>query len=221
MNHPNEIIMKKLTPFKIDELYKQGFNGKKVLIIGHQKKNDNDPDNGKVDVDECLKCRHCENVVGICYADGDNVSLMKSLIDHEPWIDTHDGDSYRRFARMFMRNDSLSTDSDEWKNFWSRIAFFNYIQRHAVKPTGYDEPQEYEKMLVICLEHIEDLQPDVAICWGNKVYKRIEGVAQRKQQNTCVLKLKSGKEVIVLHLHHPSQGFSYPEHRKLLEEIGL
>lgn len=211
--------MKKLKFYK-GNLYESGFNGKRVLVIGHQKKNDDDPQQN-IYKDECIKCRHCENVVGPCYSDNDNVSLMENLVEHAPWIDKHDGDSYRRFARMFMRNDSLSTDSEGWKDFWSKIAFFNYIQRHAVNKTGYDDPQEYEKMLGICLEHIEDLQPDVVMCWGNKVYERIEGVAQCKQQNTCVLKLQSGKDVIVIRFHHPSQGFSYPDSRKLLEEVGL
>lgn len=209
--------MKKLKFYK-GNLYESGFNGKRVLVIGHQKKNDDVPQKN-IYKDECIKCRHCETKVGVCYSEEDNVEIIDEVIKNK-WP-KEVLKPYLCFARLLTQNYSLDPNSAEWKTFWGKIAFFNYIQRHSVNTTGKDEPQEYEKMLNNCIEHIEQLQPDVVFCWGSYFYPFIERRAIRKEGPICVLKLNSGKDVFVVKIHHPSQGFSYPDHRKLLERVGL
>ena len=204
--------MKQIKPF-VGRFYNEGINGKRIVVIGHQKKND-----GVSDL--CLQCRHCESVTGPCYSDDDNESLINDLINNVKW-EPGDDRSYVMFARMFTNNDFLQKDSEEWRNFWNHIAFFNFIQRHSLETTGREEDSEYEKMLDVALNHIEKLQPDVVICWGTYFFPYILRQCEEIDSHTCSLKLHMGKIVRFLQMHHPSQGFSYKVHRDMLKELGL
>jgi hypothetical protein len=128
--------------------YAEGFNGKKILLLGDSQYNTGDED-------------------------GDFVhNLVENFIGYKERNCPHAGymNTYTKFTNILFGE---KVDSKTTINFWQSIAFYNYVQKsqegHSISPTN----EEFDDSQSAFVEVLEDYQPDLVIVWGWRLWGRI------------------------------------------------
>ncbi len=179
-------------------LYDQeGYRGKRILVVGHQKHA----------TEEEKKEYECNPSYEYTY-DQDNVELMDSIITGKwkGWKNITDRRSYLQFGRMLSGKRNLELDSEEGINLWRSIAFCNYLQVpdfNLNARQGKDKEELYRYSERIFHEYLEECEPDRIIVWGRYAYPYIAMFGAHNDGTHCDVILASGKVAKVLRINHP------------------
>lgn len=202
----------------IGEQYCNGYNGKKLLVVGHQcaadKKND-------ITFDDDWANHYSYTQ--------DNIELMEAVL--KGGYPKKDGlrdpnMAYKKFARLLSRNRQLELTSEESKNLWNSLAFCNYLQVPSYNfngetVMGKDRPEYYEQALPIFQEYLNDIEPEVVVVWGGYTYPYISRLGTKIITDYhAVVVLPSGWKIDVIKIRHPSR-IKYIEAEKILSEVGI
>lgn len=201
----------------IGEQYCHGYNGKKLLVVGHQcaadKKNDITIDNDWAN--------------NYSYKQ-DNIELMEAVL--KGGYPKEDGFrdpnmAYKKFARLLSRNRHLELTTEESKCLWNSLAFCNYLQVPSYNfngktVTGKDRPEYYEQALPIFQDYLYEIEPAVVIVWGSYTYPYISRLGHKINDHHSVITLPSGWKIDVIKIRHPSR-IKYAEAEKILSEVGI
>lgn len=175
--------------------YSKGINGKKLLVVGHQKHATKEERKKYNDTKEYLN-------------ENENEDELKELINGVcmKW-ETGDRKCWLQFGRMLTGNISLKLDSIEASELWKSIAFCNYLQipdYNLESRQGKDKESLYIYSESIFKEYLEESKPDKIIVWGIP-YPYIAKLGIKINDNRCKIVLSNGIEADVLRINHPSR----------------
>lgn len=191
-----------------------GIFKKKILVLGESHYCGNENCNGKCGFRD-FPDGGCEDFTYDRVMDYLNGSTGR-------WTNT-----FKKFERSLVNK---PTTAEESREIWESVAYFNFLQ---VAMTGtrtagsYEDYMEGQKAF---LEVIEDLQPDLIIVWGIRLYGYLpnEGWIQGEPlvfDNYSVkngyYQLKQGKKSRVIAVYHPSTGYSWDWwHKVIASQLG-
>ncbi|WP_153448265.1 hypothetical protein [Vibrio algicola] len=136
--------------------------------------------------------------------------------------------TYSKFMNSFIANSQLTNQSRS--NLWNSVAFYNYLQVSA--GTGARQTHHYSyaesKHQSALLEIINELQPDVIISWGNKVWDAIPddfGYGRYSDNpifdNCCCVYPFKNKEIKLIGITHPSTSYDSSYWSNVFNELGV
>ena len=176
----------------------QGYRGKRILIVGHQKHASN---SDKIKYDNNPSNYDCDN---------DNCEMIQSLIngDWKQWLteDPYSVKSLKQFGRMLSGNRYLELGSEESNLLWSSIAFCNYLQvpdLNLNERQGKDEEALYLHSEKVFIDYLEESHPERIIVWGVHAYPYVAKLADQIDGRRCRIRLNSGEFANVLRINHP------------------
>ena len=214
-----------LNPY-IGKKYKEGINGKRVLVLGASFYCSLDGNKGRKKCEYYEDCAINQNSVKyneIC--PHNNGKLLSDSAEGE--IDEDGAISYFKFFEL-MRWIRSRCATEEFNDFWERVAFTNYVQHMIGGRTitcHSDLREEYFEMFVSLLDEFEKGKtlPDVVIVWGCVIDKplknptipdhpdcRIE-IDEEKEGYIFKWKNFNGKDLIFINIYHPSSGKFYTD----------
>lgn len=97
------------------------------------------------------------------------------------------------------------------------IGFYNYVQFPITGPRTAPTEQEFRDSEAAFWNVLVELQPDLIIVWGQRLYKHLPGCGHQAQDvtigdgksiETWEYTLSNGHTVRVLPINHPSSGFN-------------
>jgi hypothetical protein len=182
--------------------YAEGFNGKKILVLGdsHYSENDENEDFLIGNVEYFLGC--------------------KKGGPHKGYMNT-----YTKFTNVLLGE---KADAKTTIEFWQSIVFYNYVQNiqtgHSISPTG----EEYDNSHTAYIEVLEDYQPDLIIVWGWRLWQKIIkygteadfNIIDERKERFYFFDIK-GKKIPACGIPHPSRGLTYEWTSYLQEAIQL
>ena len=175
-----------------------GIFKKKILVLG-----------------ESHYCGGCDKC-GIKYApecnDLNTTKIIESLLDGSTggWANT-----FKKFERSLVNK---PTTAEESREIWESVAYFNFLQVAMTETRTAGSYEDYIEGQKAFLEVIEDLQPDLIIVWGIRLYghlpneRWIQGeplVVDNYSVKNGYYQLKQGKKSRVIAVYHPSTGYSW------------
>ena len=214
-----------LNPY-IGAKYKEGINGKRVLVLGASFYCSLDGNKGR------KKCKYYEdcaiNQNSIKYNEKcpyNNGRLLSDSAEGE--IDENGAKSYTCFYQ-FMRWVRSKSTTESFDDFWDKVAFTNYVQhmiggRTTTSPS--DLREEYFEMFVSLLDELEkgNKLPDVVIVWGCVIDKPLKNHKIPGHPN-CRIEIDDDKEgyifkwknfnekdILFINIYHPSSGQFYTD----------
>lgn len=195
MEVKNENKIRFFEPY-VGDNYKEGINGKKVLVLGasfycEEKRC---PYHG-----DCTsyKKRNTRNYNKTCPFADDDLSKEPSTAIEEKY----DTASYQNFE-IFLQAVLLK------ENPWEYVAFTNYVQfmlPDKETKKKYLTKDDYEALQ----EVVSLLEPDIIITWGTPVAEHIRkftGITDELEENKYYLYHPKigGRDVTMVNLYHPS-----------------
>lgn len=185
-----------------------GIFGKKILALGES----HYCGSGCADCGECGKHPECSDfttkVVNWC---------LDSSVEREGWMNT-----YLKFERSLVGKETTSLES---RKIWDSIAFYNFLQvaMGGAREAGTD--QQYRAAAEPFMQVLEELQPDVLVVWGVRLWNNLPNrnwtdgpkvsVDGYEVQNGYYT-LSSGKKVKVVCVYHPSVGYDWSFWHKVI-----
>ncbi|MBO7480977.1 MAG: hypothetical protein J6T63_02595 [Bacteroidales bacterium] len=176
-----------------------GIFKKKILVLGESH--------------YCGGCDQC----GIKYAkecdDLSTTKIFEELLNGEStgkWTNT-----FKKFERSLVNK---PTTPEESREIWESVAYFNFLQVAMTDTRTAGSYEDYIEGQKAFLEVIEDLQPDLIIVWGIRLYGYLpnEGWIQGEplvidgySVKNGYYQLKQGKKSRVIAVYHPSTGYSW------------
>ena len=175
-----------------------GIFKKKILVLGESH--------------YCGECDKC----GIKYApecnDLNTTKIIESLLDGSTggWANT-----FKKFERSLVNK---PTTAEESREIWESVAYFNFLQVAMTETRTAGSYEDYIEGQKAFLEVFEDLQPDLIIVWGIRLYghlpneRWIQGeplVVDNYSVKNGYYQLKQGKKSRVIAVYHPSTGYSW------------
>ena len=216
-----------LNPY-IGKKYKEGINGKRVLVLGASFYCPFDGSKGREKCEYYEDCAINQNSIKyneIC--PHNNGRLLSDSAEGE--IDEDGAISYTRFCHfMSWVRSKFSTES--FNEFWNKVAFTNYVQhmiggRTTTSPS--DVREEYFEMFVSVLDDFEKKHglpvPDVVIVWGCVIDKPLKNhtipghsdcrVEIDDDKDGYIFEWKNfcGKDIVFINIYHPSSGKFYTD----------
>ena len=139
---------------------------------------------------------------------------------HESWMNT-----YLKFEKALAGHE---TDDAESLKIWNSVAFYNYIQtayisesRQAYTSDDYAQSFPYVKKVM------NDLNPDVIIVWGNRLWSNLPNENWRDggvvsaagiEEDFGYYSLSNGKKVLTIRVTHPSAGFPWEAYGEIIKK---
>ena len=173
----------------IGENYYNGGNfNKRILVIGNSH--------------YCKYRSSCSScgVDGYCFEDSGCYNLTNDVIDlyinrshWQKWMIT-----YQKFERALC---GYTTDSEDSKDIWNSIAFYNYLQTAVDNWKDEGNDDDYFSSEDAFWEVLEELRPDCIIFWGNRVWNMAPAFNNDDEDS---YELDDGTEIPVLFINHPS-----------------
>lgn len=179
----------------VGQNYAQGYysHGKRVLVLG-----------------ESHYCSSPEEFVPEI-----TINVIMDLLDpnsgHEAYKNT-----YTKFAKAYSGIFGKLEEGDKVR-IWHSLAFYNYVQFPITGPRTAPNEQEFRDSKVAFWNVLEELQPDLLIVWGQRLYKHLPNCGRQGQDvptgdgksiETWEYTLLNGHTVRVLPINHPSSGFN-------------
>jgi hypothetical protein len=123
--------------------------------------------------------------------------------------------TFTKFMNSFVSN-SKHSDLDR-SELWNSVAFYNYLQIPAGSLSRqtqyYDYSRDSDRSAV--LEIINELDPDIIVSWGNKVWDAIpenlgygNGNVSGSYSNCCFIYPFKQRELKLIGITHPSSSYN-------------
>ena len=188
-----------------------GIFGKKILAVGES----HYCGSGCADCGECGKHPECSDfttkVVNWC---------LDSSVEREGWMNT-----YLKFGRSLVGKETTPLES---RKMWDSIAFYNFLQvaMRGAREAGTN--QQYRAAAEPFMQVLEELQPDVLIVWGVRLWNNLPNRNWTDGPKVSVdgydvqngyYTLPSGKKVKVVCVYHPSVGYDWSFWYKVIENF--
>ena len=199
------------SPYIGKDYVRGGIFGKKILALGES------PycDTGCADCGERGRHPECadftKKVVEWC---------LDPSVEREGWMNT-----YLKFERSLVGKDTTPLES---KKIWDSIAFYNYLQVAMGGAREAGSAQQYRDATEPFLDTLENLQPDVLVVWGVRLWNNLPNrnwtdgpkitVDGYDVQNGFYT-LSSGKKVKAVCVYHPSTGYDWSFWHKVISEF--
>lgn len=195
ISEKNEETRKYITLPWVGQNYAQGHysHGKRVLVLG-----------------ESHYCSSPEEFVPEI-----TINVIMDLLDpdseHEAYKNT-----YTKFVKAYSGIFGKLEEKDKVR-IWHSLAFYNYVQFPITGPRTAPTEQEFRDSKGAFWNVLEDLQPDLIIVWGQRLYKHLPKSGRQGQDvpagdgysiETWEYTLLNGHTVRVLPINHPSSGFN-------------
>lgn len=188
-----------------------GIFGKKILALGES----HYCGSGCADCGECGKHPECSdfttNVVNWC---------LDSSVEREGWMNT-----YLKFERSLVGKETTPLES---RKIWDSIAFYNFLQVAMGGAREAGTNQQYRAAAEPFMQVLEELQPDVLIVWGVRLWNNLPNRNWTDSPKVSVdgydvqngyYTLSSGKKVKVVCVYHPSVGYDWSFWHKVIENF--
>ncbi|GJH40595.1 hypothetical protein RCZ04_11450 [Capnocytophaga sp. HP1101] len=180
------------TPY-IGEKYEQGYQGKKVLVLGESHYSADAEGNASLDDPTFTN-----------YIVQEFKNYQKGEREHANWMRT-----FTKFAKVF-HNGELS--ADEIVDFWERVVFYNYVQEPMAGPRQSPTTEQFAKSEKAFWEVLETYQPDIIVVWSHRLWINMPYTGEyRSKENTLINKGKGfyyykvgNKEIAAMYISHPS-----------------
>ena len=185
-----------------------GIFGKKILALGES----HYCGSGCADCGECGKHPECSdfttNVVNWC---------LDSSVEREGWMNT-----YLKFERSLVGKETTPLES---RKIWDSIAFYNFLQVAMGGAREAGTNQQYRAAAEPFMQVLEELQPDVLIVWGVRLWNNLPNRNWADGSKVAVdgydvqngyYTLPSGKKVKVVCVYHPSVGYDWSFWHKVI-----
>jgi hypothetical protein len=146
----------------------------------------------------------------------------------DPEIQGNWKSTFTKFMNSFVRDDVQSERSHE--ELWNSVAFFNYLQIPAGATSRQTQHFKYtkEKDRSAFLEVIEELEPDVIISWGNKVWDAIPEdfgygtyVPSQEYSRFYYKYPFKGRNLKLIGITHPSAAYTSSDWTKIFTELNV
>lgn len=179
-----------------------GIFKKKILVLGESHYCGNENCNGKCGFRD-FPDGGCEDFTYDRVMDYLNGSTGR-------WTNT-----FKKFERSLVNK---PTTAEESREIWESVACFNFLQVAMTETRTAGSYEDYMEGQKAFLEIIEDLQPDLIIVWGIRLYghlpneRWIQGeplVVDNYSVKNGYYQLKQGKKSRVIAVYHPSTGYSW------------
>lgn len=186
------------TPY-IGEKYQQGYQGKKVLVLGESHYSADEEGNASLDDPTFTN-----------YIVQEFINYQNGEREHSSWMNT-----FTKFAKAFHNGD---LSANEIVNFWERVAFYNYVQEPMAAPRQSPTTEQFTKSEKAFWEVLEVCQPDIVVVWGDRLWVKMPYTGEyQPKENTLINKGKGfyyykvgNKEIAAMYILHPSaQKFQY------------
>ena len=152
------------------------------------------------------------------YSDDNNPMLTNNVVrryldsneDHEDWMKT-----FLKFERSLVGRETSSIDR---ANIWESLVFYNYLQVLMDGPREAGQKQQYIDSSSAFFQVLEQLQPDVIIVWGKRLWENIPWEHWTESEPITVegynidngyYTLSNGHIVKVVSVYHPSAGYDW------------
>ena len=165
-------------PFVGNDYWGNGYNGKRILIIGNS--------HYCKDRDSCSCCG-----IDGCGFDGNSCSSF--TIDSI----TERYNAQDKFADALGGYDI--GDYDDYMNEWNKVVFYNFLQTAVRYAKDRGRNCDYEESYDAFWEVLENFRPDGIIFWGNRVWN----MAPDYNGDDCY-ELGDGTEIPALQVCHPA-----------------
>lgn len=199
------------SPYIGKDYVRGGIFGKKILALGES----HYCDTGCADCGERGRHPECadftKKVVEWC---------LDPSVEREGWMNT-----YLKFERSLVGKDTTPLES---KKIWDSIAFYNYLQVAMGGAREAGSAQQYRDATEPFLDTLENLQPDVLVVWGVRLWNNLPNrnwtdgpkitVDGYDVQNGFYT-LSSGKKVRAVCVYHPSVGYDWSFWHKVISEF--
>lgn len=123
--------------------------------------------------------------------------------------------TFKKFERSLVNK---PTTAEESREIWESVAYFNFLQVAMTETRTAGSYEDYIEGQRAFLEVIKDLQPDLIIVWGIRLYghlpneRWIQGeplVVDNYSVKNGYYQQKQGKKSRVIAVYHPSVGYSW------------
>lgn len=154
------------------------------------------------------------------------INVIKDVLDpdseHEAYKNT-----YTKFAKAFSGIFGKLEQSDKVR-IWHSLAFYNYVQFPITGPRTAPTEQEFRDSEAAFWNVLVELQPDLIIVWGQRLYKHLPGCGHQAQDvtigdgksiETWEYTLSNGHTVRVLPINHPSSGFNPEKWHRVIKLV--
>jgi len=188
-----------------------GIFGKRILALGES----HYCGTGCADCGECGKHPECSDfttkVVNWC---------LDPSVERERWMNT-----YLKFERSLVGHETTPVES---RKIWDSIAFYNFLQVAMGGAREAGTNQQYRAASEPFMQILEELQPDVLIVWGVRLWNNIPNRNWADGSKVAVdgydvqngyYTLSSGKKVKVVCVYHPSVGYDWSFWHKVIDNF--
>lgn len=188
-----------------------GIFGKKILAVGES----HYCGTGCADCGVCGRHPECadftKRVVEWC---------LDPSVEREGWMNT-----YLKFERSLVGKETTPQDS---RKIWDSIAFYNFLQVAMGGAREAGTTQQYRDAAEPFLATLENLQPDVIVVWGVRLWNNLPNVrwTDGDRQNVDgydiqngYYTLASGKKVKAVCVYHPSTGYAWSLWHKVISRF--
>lgn len=185
-----------------------GIFGKKILALGES----HYCGSGCADCGECGKHPECSDfttkVVNWC---------LDPSVEREGWMNT-----YLKFERSLVGKETTPLES---RKIWDSIAFYNFLQVAMGGAREAGTNQQYRAAAEPFMQVLEELQPDVLIVWGVRLWNNLPNRNWTDGSKVAVdgydvqngfYTLSSGKKVKAVCVYHPSVGYDWSFWHKVI-----
>lgn len=185
-----------------------GIFGKKILALGES----HYCGSGCADCGECGKHPECSDfttkVVNWC---------LNPSVEREGWMNT-----YLKFERSLVGKETTPLES---RKIWDSIAFYNFLQVAMGGAREAGTNQQYRAAAEPFMQVLEELQPDVLIVWGVRLWNNLPNRNWADGSKVAVdgyevqngyYTLPSGKKVKAVCVYHPSVGYDWSFWHKVI-----
>lgn len=165
----------------------------------------------------------------------DCVDFTKRVV--RVYLDTSQKDTWKKTFSTFV-NCMLnkSTSNEERMEFFDSVAFYNYLQIAAGEDPYSTGQYDYTdvRYLEAFYEVVDKIQPDVVICWGNKVWEALpnnwnnygeakEGLGIKIDGDVfnkyLTYPYEDGHKILLIGVQHPSQAFPRDYYHHVFSEL--
>ena len=194
----------KFMPWKGENYQKDGFNGKRILVIGES--------------------FYCSEEDAVATLTDKIVNDYLAIRNGEPcdnkgrWTNT-----YLKFERSLVGEETTPERSRE---IWNSIAFYNYLQVPMSGARESGTKMDYKNAEKAFFEVINELQPDLIIVWGvGKLFNNLPEDNWRwgetlefdgRPVKNGYYQLKNGNDVRCIAVKHPSTGYSWDKWHEVI-----